>query len=388
MKPTFLTTLILLLIAIPMTSCAPSAGLPSVLEPLDSEAWTRCSGEHKERGERETVPMIDGSSIICQGVVLAAQGEVEKGLELLTEASVKDKKDHRPHYLSGRILAEAGRYEEALSAFDRSRERYPSMEIPTERLGHSILEKRGEQEAISFLQHAERRQMCPYGCKGLLASLYKKTSDTEKAHALYTEMIKENEAEPAAYVGLASLHNVKAEYEEEATNLDKATWTANFRKLGDKQRADIFYSLAFARYNSGQFTAAAQAIEKAIDLRREQGDWYLLAGWIELKREKPDAAKRQFEKAQSLNATLAPAYTGQGDALMALNRSEKARAAYQTARGLDPTNSVIVLKLAYAVAVGGDLKEASRLLDEAIKLDKDNLPQELVEKITKLIEKK
>ncbi len=367
--------------------CSPAVKLPSVHEPIDSQAWKTCASDLEAR---EAVGMIDdltldAKTMLCKGVARAAAGEVEDGLELLVESSVRDKEDHRPYYLSGRILVEAGRYEEALTAFERSMKRFSSLEVPTERLGRKVLEKEGQQKACGFLAKAYERKLCPYGCMGLLARLYFKNKETDKARAIYNEMIKQSPGEPAAYVGLAAIGNADSNHSREASLLEDARASKHFAHLSDSQRADILYSLAFARYNNGEYPRAAKVIEQAIAYRKDMAEWCLLAGWIEMKQDHPEDAYSWFEKATTIDTRLAAAYAGRGDAKAALDEMDNAMGAYEKARDLDPTNTVFVLKAAHAAAKTGDLEKARQLVDEATRLDPEHLPHELLGKVTDLL---
>ncbi|MCP4605792.1 MAG: tetratricopeptide repeat protein [Proteobacteria bacterium] len=383
---TFIKALFVAMIAA-AGACSPAVRLPGVHEAIDSAEWRRCAGELEKR---ESVAMIDdltldAQTMLCQGVVLAAAGKTDEGLELLTESGVRDKSDHRPHYLSGRILAQAGRYEESLTAFSRSAKRFPSMEVPTERLGRQLLDENGAQEARLFLEKARKRELCLYGCKGLLARLLSETGESKQAEAVYKEMIADNPAEPAAYVGLAGLQNKASKHREEADFLEQAKQTKHFEQLGESGQADILYSLAFARYNAREYTAAAAVMERAITLKSDLADWHILAGWIEMKRDRPETAASKFEMAISLNSRLGAAHAGLGDARVAMKEPSKALADYEKARELDPTNAVFVLKLALASALAGDLDRARLLIDEAARLDKEHLPPDLLLKVTDLV---
>lgn len=374
--------------AVAVAGCGPAVRLPGVHEPLDSAEWQRCAGE---LAERESVGLIDdltldSKTMLCQGVVLAAKGQVNEGLELLTEAGVRDKEDHRPHYMAGRILAENGRFEEALAAFERAQQRFAGLEVPTERLGRQIHEKEGPEQARSFLTKANERGLCPYGCRGVLARMYHETGDDAQARVIYEQMVGEAPGEPAAYVGLAALHNAAGEYLEESDLLTKAVGAQHFKDLSKEQQADIHYSHAFARYNARKYKGAAASMQRALDLVTGRADWYVLAGWIELKQESAALAIVKFEKAVELDGKLAAAHTGVGDAAMELGQAAEAIAAYERARELDAADAVIVLKLAYAVALNGDRERAAQLVDEASALDREHLPPDLLGKVTGLLE--
>jgi tetratricopeptide (TPR) repeat protein len=381
--------LLVLVGALLALGCGPGVRLPGVHEPLDSAEWQRCAGE---LAERESVGLIDdltldSKTMLCKGVALAAEGQVSEGLELLTEAGVRDKADHRPHYLAGRILAENGRFEEALAAFERAQQRFAGLEVPTERLGRQIHEKEGPELARSFLAKANERGLCPYGCRGVLARMYHETGDGAKAKEIYEQMVTEAPDEPAAYVGLAAMHNAAGEYLEESEQLTGAVKAEHFKDLSAAQQADIHYSHAFARYNCRKYKGAAKSIQRALEGGEPRADWYVLAGWIELKQESAALAIVKFEKAVELDGELAAAHTGVGDASIQLGQADEAIAAYEKARALDSGDAVIVLKLAYAVALDGDLDKAAQLVDEASAMDKEHLPPELLGKVTELIER-
>ena len=368
-------------------ACGPGVKVPPVNEPLDSTAWAACAGEAEER---ESVAMIDDLTLdterlVCRGAALAAAGKTEEALDLLTEAGVRDKKDHRPHYLAGRILAEAGRYEEALTAFQKSAERFPSMEVPTERLGRQVRERDGDAAALSFVAKAEERKLCPYGCRGLLADLHHAAGDDPKAKEIYDAMVKSDPDEPAAYVGLAALANAAGDHLAESELLTKATSAPHFGELGPEAQAGVHYSHAFSRYNAKKHKGAQKSIDRAIELKGDRADWWVLAGWIALKLEDPAIALGKFDKAAALDDKLAAAQTGRGDAMLALGREDDAIVAYQRAKGLDAGNAVIILKLAKAKAKAGAKDEAKALFDEAVALDKDHLPADLLKEVSALV---
>ena len=111
----------------------------------------------------------------------------------------------------------------------------------------------------------------------------------------------------------------------------------------------------------------------------------MLAGWIQLRLEDPAIALVKFEKAAGLDAKLAAAQTGRGDAELALGRRADAIAAYEAAKALDPKSAVIVLKLAKAKALDRQLDAARALFDEAVALDKEHLPADLVKEVSALV---
>ncbi len=370
-------------------ACVPGPNLPGVLEPLDSPKWAKCAEELKRR---EEIGMIDditlsSETLICEGMALFNKGNVDVALDRLNEAAVKDKKDHRPHYLSGRILVEARRYEEALTAFDKSHERYPSMEVPAERIGRTIkaVEIPANETAITFLKNAMNRKLCPYGCKGLLAEIYHEEGQKDEAVRIYEEMIAEAPGEPAAYVGLARTRNAIEDFWGEAQQLERAIKAEHFSKLTKKEQADIYYSQAFAWYNAKEYGAALESITAGIERDSKNADWYVLNGWVELKQNNAAQALIAFDKAVELDPQLAVAHAGIGDAQLLLGGLDKAMEAYDKAHELDSRDPVIKLKRGFAYAKRGDVETAAVMLSGAERLGGNRLPPDLVKKVILLV---
>ena len=376
---------ILIFTALFVVACVPAVEMPGVLEPLNDPKWKQCSDDLAERQEQAMLDdlMLDTQRLICQGVVLAEEGQIDRSMSLFAEAAVKDQKDHRPHYLAGRILADAGRYDEALTAFDRSHDRYPSLEIPTERLGRTIKKTKGPEEAAAFMERAMDRKLCSYGCMTLLAETYHELDKDVFAKPIYEKMTAEEPWEPGGFVGLASLSNAESDFIKEVFYLDKATATKNFVELSPKQQASVYYSLAFAKYNSKDYDGAQTVIDKAVSLDAGRADWQLLSGWINLKRGNAAGAVTAFESAEQIDPNLAAIPEGLGDAKLELQDIPGARTAYNRAHQLDRRNAIVTLKLAHAAALDEDLDIAKKLKKEAVaSAGESGLPEDLLNTVT------
>ncbi|MBN2341572.1 MAG: tetratricopeptide repeat protein [Deltaproteobacteria bacterium] len=370
-----------------VAACSPPVMIPEVQTPLDSVAWQDCASDAQSREGRSLIDdmTMDSEMLLCQGVVLSNdEARVDEAVEMLTEAAVTDKTDYRAYFLSGRVLTEAGRYEEALTHFARAKKRSPQIEVPTVRLGKKVIEQYGDLEAMVFLQKANRRGLCEYDCKGMLAELYHRVDRDADANALYEEMLAENSDEPEAYIGLARMHNSKKEFKQEAKLLKKAMKTKGFDELPKEQQAALYHSRAFALYNAGEYEDAQKVLSDAMRFKKT-AEWSLLSGWIQMKLKDPAMALIQFEKAVDQDDKLAPAHVGVGDANKALGNLKDARKAYQKAVVLAPTDGVIKLKLAAVYIELKDFDKAKIQLDDAVKLGTDNLPKELLQEVTDAI---
>lgn len=391
MKNTISITMRAAAAALVLAGCVPSVEMPGVLEPVNDPKWKQCADDLAARQEQAMLDdlMLDNQRLVCQAVVAAAEGDVNKSMELFAEAAVIDKKDHRPHYLAGRILADVGRYDEAVTAFERSHERYPALEIPTERLGRSLKKAKGAEDAAAFLQRAADRKLCNYGCRSLLAQTYHELKKDVFAKPIYEQMTAEEPWEPGAFVGLAGLSNAEGDFVKEIFYLGKAIATKHFKDLSAKQQAAIYYSLAFAKYNSKDYAGAERIIDEAVGLDPKRADWHLLAGWIAMKQDKAARALTSFEAAKDIDGNLAAIHEGVGDAQKALGNIKDARTAYNFAHQIDRGNALVTLKLAHVAALDEDYDIAKRLYDEAAGgAGKAGLPQDLVKAVSDLLAKK
>ena len=328
---------------------------------------------------------MDSKTLLCQGVVAASQkNKIDEAVEMLNEAAFRDKLDHRPYYLAGRILAAAGRYDEALTYFGRASKRYNLIKVPALRLGRQVLKEKGSDEAVRFLEKANNRNLCSYECQGFLAGLYHKESMDKDARDLYDAMIKENPDEPAAYMGLAQISNAEKDYKKEADLLEQAASSGGFNKLSDAQKGAIYHSGAFALYNLGEYQNAKDKISKALQFG-DFPEWWLLSGWIYAKLDDPAMAGIKFNKAIDKDDKLAPAYIGRGDTSLKLGQSKAAVDAYKRAVYLDPLDAVYKLKLALALAQDSQIEDAKNLLSDAIKMGGQHLPADLLKDVSNAI---
>lgn len=377
--------------ALVLAGCIPAVEMPGVFDPLTDPGWKRCAEELAVRQEQAMLDdlMLDSQRLICEAVVLGAEGRTDESMSMFSKAAAKDEEDHRPHYLAGRILSEAGRYDEALTEFERSHKRYPTLKVPAERLGRSIKKEKGAEEAAAFMERAVKRKLCDYGCKSLLAQTYHELDKDVFAKPVYEQMAAEEPWEPGAFVGLASLSNAEGDFAKEVFYLEKAAATKKFKELGVKQQAGIYYSTAFAKYNAGDYDGAASSIAEGVRLNPERADWLFLSGRIELKRNRPEAALTAFEAAEKIDPNLAAIHEGIGDVRTTLGDIPAARVAYNKAHQIEPADALFTLKLAHAAALDKDYDIAKRLYKEALSLaGAAGLPEDLVDTVSDLLSKR
>ena len=239
--------------------CSPPIMLPPAQEPLDSVAWQNCAKDATARSGRSLIDdlTLDSQRLLCEGVVLSNDdAQSDEAVEMLTESALLDKSDYRPYWISGRVLTRAGRYEEALTHFSRAKKRAPQMEVPTVKLAKMVAENNGDQEALQFLEKAQKRDMCEFSCRGMLADQYHKAGKIDDAKKIYEDMIDERPEDPEAYIGMARISNVAEDFDKEAKYLREAIKTDGYDKLDDDRQAALYYSEAFALYNADKYKTA------------------------------------------------------------------------------------------------------------------------------------
>jgi len=236
--------------ALLISACSPALSLPPASEALDSRRWSDCAATAAEREGRSLIDdaTMDRDRLLCDGVVTAVRdGHVDDGLDMLSHAAILDDGDHRAHLLRARILEGNGRFEEALSAFERAHARNDRIDIPSEDLARRVRELHGDAAAIYFAKQAEVRGLCAFGCRAFLAGLLRDAGDVEEAETRFNALLSEDRSQPAPFVGLAAIRHRTGEFDKEAALLKEASGSDGFASLPSEQQAEIHFKEAFAR---------------------------------------------------------------------------------------------------------------------------------------------
>lgn len=133
------------------------------------------------------------------------------------------------------------------------------------------------------------------------AYIYMQQRDYKMAKADYERLLRINPASYNGRLGLATLEQKEAKYEEALVILnDMLAAKGEHSQLSDSQRAMLYVARAGVEKDMQHVDMALLDLAEAIHLDESQIEAYLIRGEIYLAQKKKDLAKRDFEKAISL----------------------------------------------------------------------------------------
>ena len=134
------------------------------------------------------------------------------------------------------------------------------------------------------------------------------------------------------------------------------------------------YGLARAFYDTADYEAAQPAIQEAIQVGGLDGQFALLAGRVLLATGDLEQALRYFEHADASDPSDVAAVSEHGKLLLELERYPEAKEKLAQAIELGAEGPDVLAALGRSCLALGQLDEAATELEEAVRVDKDNLP--------------
>ena len=215
-------------------------------------------------------------------------------------------------------------------------------------------------------------------------------SDADK---YYSDRIKGNEKDYAAFAHRGMIHRENEELQEAFRDLNNslrinkenaATWSNRgviYNEMGERQKAvnDIshaielnknygpaYYNLGNVLYAAGAHDEAIKAFDKAIELRPKEAWFYINrasakhdAGYI-------DEAKEDYEKSIEINKRVSDSYIGMSNIYLSQNDLEKALENAEKAVDIQPKNAVSLNHRGWVLYKLGKVDEAMFDLNRAI----------------------
>ena len=213
------------------------------------------------------------------------------------------------------------------------------------------------------------------------------------AEKYYTDRIKGNEKDYAAFAHRGMIHRENEELKKAFRDLNKslrinkenaATWSNRgviYNEMGDRQKAvnDIshaiklnknyaraFYNLGNVFYAAGAHDEAIKNFDKAIELRPKEAWFYINrasakhdAGYI-------DEAKEDYEASIKINKRISDSYIGMSNIYLSQDNLEKALENAEKAVDIQPKNAVSLNHRGWVLYKLGKVDEAMFDLNRAI----------------------
>jgi superkiller protein 3 len=179
----------------------------------------------------------------------------------------------------------------------------------------------------------------------------------------------------------ALIYNALATFYINAQQVPKAIVTAENGVVKAPGSPDLYYTLGLARYQAGRFDEAAQALERAVDLRPKYpeaslwlGNTYLLQASVNGQEGAADpvklqAAVDQFRRAIALDPDTADYHAALAEALFQRRELAEARTELERATAIDPGEAKYAYSLGKVCEQLDDLDAAEAAFKHATERD-------------------
>jgi tetratricopeptide (TPR) repeat protein len=172
-----------------------------------------------------------------------------------------------------------------------------------------------------------------------------------------------------AYLALARFQDRNGQAADAEASVAKAVELAASASPALKELAYAASSRSALRSGSGK--VALEMAEKAVAAERNADALGALAS-AQARLGDAKSASASADAAVAVGAMSSPAYTGKGDALMAMGAVQEAATAFQKAATLDSKNVAAQVGLAYALVASGKPAEARAVAQKATEFDKNS----------------
>ncbi|HEY0953339.1 MAG TPA: tetratricopeptide repeat protein [Roseateles sp.] len=232
------------------------------------------------------------------GAAAAANGEREMALAALDKASNLEPRDPEPPRLIGRLWLEAGRFDEALAAFDGALKRQPAyLPAMLDRVDALAAQRRWP---LALEQLAQARRIAPKAAAVALkfADVHQASGQFVAAKAEYLKAIELGPRDPLAYNNLAWMT-----VESKGDARQAVAWARQAVALAPGS-APFHDTLGWALRAAGDLPAASASLAKAVEMEPNMAGYHFHLGVIKAELKQPAAARAALEKALALDPKL------------------------------------------------------------------------------------
>jgi tetratricopeptide (TPR) repeat protein len=271
-------------------------------------------------------PASNLDALLQQAIALHQAGDLDGAIRAYRDFLAVQPDSLQARSNLGAVLARAGRYDEAIAEYNVGLRGNPDNPALLLNLGLAYYKTGRHAEAIERFERAlSLAPQFQQQATLLLAVCYNTLGRYKDAVSLLTPIEKDKSGDPGF---------------------------------------DYVYGTALI--GAGQEARGATVIQRILS-RGDSAEAYLLRGTLELSAHDRDGARRDLEKAVSLNSRLAGAHARLGELLLALGESEAARSAFIQELAIEPDEFTSNLNMGVLAKEDQAYAEARRYLDRALK---------------------
>lgn len=274
--------------------------------------------------------------------LMMEKGELDKAWRLLEMALLEAPNDAQTHYQRGVILAKRGDWELASSEFATARELNPDMTDAFLAQAEMEVKLRREENARQLLETVLKREPDSLKAILLLAEIAMRQGSYDESESLFKRALALDPHNYDATLGMGLLSAQRNNFEE------SRKWLKQAVEL-DPSRPEAHEALGKVSANTGDWNEAIARLTKAIESSPEDAELY---GEL-------------------------------GKAYMKIKNWEEARKAFIKQMQLKPTDPEPLLRLAELEEARGNTRDAIRLYNRALMLDKKGRYKATLQQILK-----
>jgi len=350
--------------------------------PFKSEHSPGLSDEEKRRSE----------SLLTKGMEARRRGELDKAVELLSEAGELDPRYAEVSYELGLALRDLGRYQKAKQALQRALDEdvCPLRILSGMQTAVATVAKENQVPLIDFARVIDDRSA--HGIPGSEFFLDHVHLKLKGYRLLALDILRELEdmgvVQPAPSWDEKAIETASAKVESRVDRHAEGEALRNLAKVFDwagkhdeaaqlaKQAVQALGDDAESLYIEGHTALAGGDVDGAIRLYRKA--LRIQPGYLEphyslgvalLSRGKTSEAVGQFEKVLELKPDHHEARINLSTALLSLGRAEEAVATLREAARISPNSADVMYNLGVAMQAAGHVDEAMEKYRETIRLD-------------------
>ena len=242
---------------------------------------------------------VEGLGVL--GACLRANGELDKGLEILNQAISKEPNYTEAYINRGLVQLSQNNKSKALSDLEKAHKIKPHLQEICDVIISLFVEENRYEEAIFILVKMIQIDPSHQKSLALLVQCNQKADNTEIAIASFEKVLEVIPHDPNLYLNLGVALSAQGANEKAIKNFKKAlSINPNF--------AEAYYSLGNALHNKEKLEEAIEAYTKALSLKPNYIEAYNNMGITLKDRGKLEEAIEAFNKTLSIKPDYVDAY--------------------------------------------------------------------------------
>lgn len=290
-------------------------------------------------------------------------GEKEKGIGLLSSTKM-DQGNFRAHFISGKLLYEAGEYTKAEEELRKSAGLRPESMEALEELGKTLMKQEKYEAALEVFSEILKLEPDHYNTWSNKANVYSKLGKFKEAAESYREAVR---IRPDSY---KCYYNMAIALQECGRNKEAADAFKNAIRI-NPGFVDAYNNLGITLSLTGRYEEALEVYEGGIKKNPKDFSLFFNMGMSLFETGKYMEAAAAYRDALELKPDELEIYYYLGAALTEIRHYNDAIEAYKSALEIKPSNGELHYNIAAIYAMLGRYDIAAENLKHAIELDSE-----------------